>query len=103
EPQTYKHAAQHQEWVDAMQQEILALEKNHTLDVTLLPPSKHPIGCKWVFKLKMRDDGSVERCKARLVAKVLSQIEGVDYAECFSSVAKAVTVPLLLDISSTFG
>ncbi|KAL0430251.1 UNVERIFIED_CONTAM: Retrovirus-related Pol polyprotein from transposon RE1 [Sesamum radiatum] len=91
EPRTYKQAAQHQEWVDAMQQEILALEKNHTWGITPLPPGKHPIGCKWVFKIKVRDDGSVERCKARLVAKGFSQIEGVDYAECFSPVAKAVT------------
>ncbi|KAL0361708.1 UNVERIFIED_CONTAM: Retrovirus-related Pol polyprotein from transposon RE1 [Sesamum radiatum] len=102
EPRTYKQAAQHQEWVDAMQQEILALEKNHTWDITPLPPGKHPIGCKWVFKLKVRDDGSVERCKARLVAKGFSQIEGVDYAECFSPVAKAVTVRLFLAICSAF-
>ncbi|KAL0434194.1 UNVERIFIED_CONTAM: Retrovirus-related Pol polyprotein from transposon RE1 [Sesamum latifolium] len=103
EPRTYKQATQHQEWVDAMQQEILALEKIHTWDVTPLPPGKHPIGCKWVFKLKMRDDGSVESCKARFVAKGFSQIEGVDYAECFSPVAKAVTVRLFLAISSAFG
>ncbi|KAL0379327.1 UNVERIFIED_CONTAM: Retrovirus-related Pol polyprotein from transposon RE2 [Sesamum radiatum] len=54
EPRTCKYAAQHQERVEAMQQEILALEKNHTWDVTPLPPGKHPIGCKWVFKLKIR-------------------------------------------------
>ncbi|KAL0463233.1 UNVERIFIED_CONTAM: hypothetical protein Slati_0210900 [Sesamum latifolium] len=52
EPRTYKQAAQHQEWVDAMQQEILALEKNHTWDVPPLPPGKHLIGRKWVSSLK---------------------------------------------------
>ncbi|KAL0394985.1 UNVERIFIED_CONTAM: Retrovirus-related Pol polyprotein from transposon RE1 [Sesamum latifolium] len=85
-----------------MQQQIFAFEKNHTWDVTPLPLGKRPIGCKWVFKLKMRDDGSVERCKARLVAKGFSQIERVDYADCFSPFTKAVTMSLFLPISSTF-
>ncbi|KAL0327233.1 UNVERIFIED_CONTAM: Retrovirus-related Pol polyprotein from transposon RE2 [Sesamum angustifolium] len=72
EPQSYKQAIGKPEWEDVMHQELLALDKNHTWEVTTLPPGKKAIGCRWVYKLKLRDDGTVERCKARLVAKAIA-------------------------------
>ncbi|KAL0379287.1 UNVERIFIED_CONTAM: Retrovirus-related Pol polyprotein from transposon RE1 [Sesamum radiatum] len=97
---SYNQALGKPEWEEAMRQELLALEQNHTWEVTNLPPGKRAIGCRWVYKLKLRDDGSVDRCKARLVAKGYNQVEGVDYVDCFSPVAKAVTVRLFLAIAS---
>ena len=62
-----------------MATEIVALEANNTWILTSLPPNKKPISCKWVYKVKYKSDGSVERYKARLVAKRFTQKEGIDY------------------------
>ncbi|XP_015938999.1 uncharacterized mitochondrial protein AtMg00810-like [Arachis duranensis] len=50
-------------------QELDALEHLQTWQITSLPPREKAIGYKWVFKLKHNPDGSIERHKARLVAK----------------------------------
>ncbi|KAL2241477.1 UNVERIFIED_CONTAM: Retrovirus-related Pol polyprotein from transposon TNT 1-94 [Sesamum indicum] len=102
EPRNYKEASSISQWVDAMDKELQALESNHTWDVVPLPPDKRPIGCRWVYKIKLRDDGSIERYKARLVAKGYTQVKGVDYVERFSPVAKAVTVRLFIAIATAF-
>ena len=52
-----------------MDQEIKALERNHTWELMPFPPSKKVIGLKWVSKVKLRANGELERYKARLVAK----------------------------------
>jgi hypothetical protein len=100
EPKFYHQAVQSAHWRDAMAQEILALEQNHTWVVTDLPLGKYPIGCKWVYKIKHKSDGSIERYKARLVAKGYTQSEGLDYHETFSPVAKMTTVRTLLAIAA---
>lgn len=69
----------------------------------MLPRRKKAIGSKWVYKIKRHSDGSVERCKASLVAKGYSQIEGMDYSDCFSPVAKLVTVRHLISLATVQG
>ncbi|KAL4386748.1 hypothetical protein GQ457_09G020400 [Hibiscus cannabinus] len=63
----------------AMNEEISSLENNETWELVLLPPSKQMIGCKQVYKTKLKFDGSLKRYKARLVAKGYTQQPGVDY------------------------
>ena len=86
-----------------MQSEVAALEQNNTWAIVELPSSKHPIGSKWVYKVKLKANGEVERYKARLVAKGYNQQEGLDYHETFSPVAKMVTVRTVISVAASHG
>ena len=100
EPTSYKEAVSDPLWQTAMAEELAALYQTHTWDLVPLPPGKHTIGCRWVYKIKTKSDGSVERYKARLVAKGYSQKYGMDYEETFAPVAKMTTVRTLIAVSS---
>lgn len=75
-----------------MTKELQALQANDTWDVVKLPKGKKPISFKWVFRIKYRVDGSVERHKAHLVAKGFTQKVGIYYHETFSPMVKFNTV-----------
>ena len=100
EPDTFEEASQNSEWIKAMEEEITALEQNQTWDLVPKPRDVKAISCKWVYKIKRRPDGSIERYKARLVARGFSQQYGLDYDETFSPVAKLTTVRVLLALAA---
>ena len=66
----------------------------------ILPSRKSTIGCKWIYKIKTRSDGTVDCCKARLVARGFTQEYGIDYEETFSLVARLAIVKTLVAISA---
>jgi hypothetical protein len=75
------------------------LAKPGTWEVVPLPPDVVPITCKWVYKVKTKADGSIERYKARLVARGFQQSYGRDYEETFAPVAHMTTVRTLIAIA----
>ena len=86
-----------------MNKEIAALELNNTWTLTPLPPSKSPIGCKWVYMIKYHSDGTIKRYKAKLVAKGFTQKLGLDYSKTFFHVVKFVSVRIVLSLVAVKG
>ena len=76
ETRSYNEASKDPIWVEAINVEIKALELNDTWILTDMPQHNNVIGCKWVYKIKHKSNGSIERYKARLIAKGYTQVEG---------------------------
>ncbi|OWM70471.1 hypothetical protein CDL15_Pgr011947 [Punica granatum] len=71
--------------------EISTLEHNRKWIITNHRQEKQASGCKWIYKVKWKAKGSIERYIARLVAKGYMQIEGLDFDETFAPIVKLVT------------
>ena len=101
EPQTYLEVKGILEWEQAMEAEFQILQKNHTWTLSDLPAGKNPISCKWVYKVKYKADGTLDKYKARLVARGFSQKEGIDYEETFAPFSKIDSIRLPLAIAAS--
>ena len=79
-------------WFEAMKSEMGSIYKNKVSTLVNLPDDRQAIENKWIFKKKTGADGNVTVYKARLVAKGYRQVQGVDYDETFSPIAKLKSV-----------
>jgi hypothetical protein len=82
-----------------MTEEYRALLGNDTWDLVPPPQNANIVFGKWVFRHKLKPDGSLDRYKARWVLHGFSQEQGVDFDETFSPVVKPATVHVVLSIA----
>ncbi|KAK1650213.1 hypothetical protein QYE76_068018 [Lolium multiflorum] len=105
DPATYEEAMMSPDsnkWQEAMKSEMGSMYDNKVWTLVDLPDSRKAVENKWIFKRKTDADGNITVYKARLVAKGFRQIQGVDYDETFSPVAKLKSVRILLAIAAFF-
>ena len=72
----------------------------HTWELVDLPPHAKTIGCNWIFKRKLKQDGSIEKYKARLVVKGFKQRKNVDYFDTFAHVTRITSIRVLIALVS---
>ena len=83
-----------------MEEEMHALDLNHTWDLILKPAGISIVGCCWIFIVKQNLDSIVDRLKAGLVAKGFTQTYDLDYTETFSPVAKLNSICIIIFLAA---
>jgi hypothetical protein len=86
-----------------MMEEYQSITKNDAWDIVLRPEGKFVVTSKWIYKIKHAADGSIEKYKARFVARGFSHKEGVDYEETFAPVARYTSIMALISLALVMG
>jgi transposase InsO family protein len=86
------------QWQEAMADEMASLAENGTFEWVRLPAGRKAIPSKWVFKIKRNANRSIERYKARVVAKGFRQIPGRDFDQVYAPVSKYTTFRVMLGV-----
>ena len=103
EPQTYKEAINSTNvltWKEAIKNEIDSILHNHTWKLVDLPPCCKPLSSKWVFKRKRKVNGSIDKCKAKLVIKGYKETKGLDYYDTYSPMTRINSIRMVLTIAA---
>ncbi|GJR66370.1 retrovirus-related pol polyprotein from transposon TNT 1-94 [Tanacetum coccineum] len=87
-------------WREAIKSEIESILQNHTWELVDLPPGCKALGYKWIFKKKMKADGTVDKYKARLVIQGFRQREGLDYFDTYSPVTRITSIRTIIAIAA---
>ena len=87
-------------WQEAINSELESIRNNHTWVLTDLPRACKPLSSKWVFKKKLKPDGSIDKFKARLVVCGNRQTHGLDFFDTYSPVTKVATIRALIALAS---
>ena len=102
-PSSFEEAVQQPVWVDAMVEVYDSIIRNSVWDVVPRPRDKSVVSSQWLYKVKQAADGSVEKHKARFVARGFSQVEGINYDENFAPVARYSLIRSMLALSAQMG
>ncbi|GKB79963.1 zinc finger, CCHC-type containing protein [Tanacetum coccineum] len=95
---TYNEAIQSQDaafWKEAIDDEIGSIMEKNTWVLSDLPSGCKPLGCKWIFKRKMKFNGTIDKFKDRLVIQGFRQKKGINYFDTYTPVARMTNIRLL--------
>ena len=85
----------------AMEEELQALHPNQTWSLVPQPQNVNVVGSKWIYRIKQRENGSIERFRARLVARGFTQVSCIDFDETYSPVIRHITIHLVIALSTS--
>lgn len=94
-PKTYRGALADPNWHAAMSDEFATI----TWDLVPPPPGCNVVSGKWVYRYKLKPDGTLDRYKARWVLRGFSQQQDIDFDETFSPVVKLDSIHTVLSIA----
>uniref|UniRef100_A0AAV1TKX7 Reverse transcriptase Ty1/copia-type domain-containing protein n=1 Tax=Peronospora matthiolae TaxID=2874970 RepID=A0AAV1TKX7_9STRA len=106
EPSTFEAAVSGPDqvhWREAIRAELESMRLREVFRAAKLTKGHRAIGTEWVFRIKRKADGSIDKHKARLMAKGFKQQYGIDYTETFSPVVKYVTLRMVIAVAKYFG
>jgi hypothetical protein len=86
-----------------MTEEYHSIMKNDVWDIVPKPKGKSVVTSKWIYKIKHATDGSVKKYKVRFVARGFSQVEGIDYEETFSPIARYNSICTIIELAASMG
>ena len=71
---------------------------NDVWEVVSRPQDRSVVGSRWIYKIKFVADSSIEKYKARFVAKGYAQKEGIDYEETFTLIARYTSIRTMISL-----
>ena len=102
-PKSVAAALKDPRWTTFMMVEMDNHYENHTFHLVPYDPSMHVLDSRWVYRIKLNADGTIDTFKSRLVVKGNDQEEGIDYLETFSPVVRTATIRVVLGVATAKG
>ena len=99
-PSSFEETVQQLVWVDSMVEEYDSIVCKNVWDVVPRPEDKSVVRSRWLCRVKQAADGSLEKHKARFVARGFSQVDGIDYDETIAPVARYSSIRSILALSA---
>jgi len=86
-----------------MVEEYNSIIWNNVWDVVPRPQGKSVVSSRWLYKVNQTTNDSVEKHKASFIARGFSQVEGINYDDTFSPVARYSSIRSMLALSAQIG
>ncbi|XP_050878850.1 uncharacterized mitochondrial protein AtMg00820-like [Lathyrus oleraceus] len=100
DPVSVNDALKKNVWVNAIKEELEDIERNKTWELSVLSQNKKAINVRWVFKIKLKQDGPVSKHKAELVARGFLQKSTLEYFEVFALVSRHEPIRFVINIAA---